>query len=208
MKTQVRSYTDKQLLDRVKSLPSFKYLPEGRWIIGVRSTDDVPNSFDDKFYEYDNETFVRVLTGTTNAGEGILRGGFKKYNKKGTAILKADEWYYNVWSWGKHRGKMTALRQIGAKVKVYRDGNMNGKSEEVGSYTKGWYGINYHTNTYNFSLASLKIVKWTIGNWSAGCQVINDRKQYIDQMKWYENAYKNDDQLFVTYVLLNEFDPE
>ena len=203
--TNVRKYTDKELLDYVKSLDTFKNIPKGRWIIGVRSNEDATDVFDDKFYEYEGEKFIRVLTGTTNAGYSILKGGFTRYNKKGTAILKANEWYYNVWQFGLHRRRMKALRQVGAKVKVYRDGNKNGKSEEIGEYTRGWYGINYHTNTYDFSKRSLRIVKWIIGGWSAGCQVINDRQAYAEQMEWYREAYYNNKQEFVTYVLIDEF---
>ena len=132
MKTRVRKYTDKQLLDRVKSLDSFKNIPKGRWLLGVRSNEDSYNTYDDKIYEFEGEKFIRVVTATTNAGAGVLRGGFLKYNKKGVAVLKSDEWYYNVWSYGLHRGKMPSLRQVGRRVKVYRDGNKNKKSEEIG----------------------------------------------------------------------------
>ena len=205
MKTKVKSYTDKQLLDHVKSLPNFRKIPKQRWILGVRSKEDVYNSYDDKFYEFEGEKFIRVLTGTTNAGSGVLRGGFLKYNKRGAAVLKADEWYYNVWSFGLHRGKMPALIQKGVRVKVYRDGNKNTKSEELGKYEKGWFGINYHTNTYNFSLANLKVVKWAIGYWSAGCQVINSREKYIEQIDYYKKAYRDGSQIMVSYCLINEF---
>ena len=78
----VKKYTDKQLLERVKSLESFKGYPEGRWIIGVRSEEDLPNKFDDKFYTYEGTKFIDVVTGTTNPGITILKGGFKKFNKK------------------------------------------------------------------------------------------------------------------------------
>ena len=205
MSTKVRSYTDEELLDRVKNLPNFRKIPKQRWILGVRSNEDIYNCFDDKFYEFEGEKFIRVLTGTTNAGAGFIKKGFLKYNKKGVAVLKADEWYYNVWTYGLHRGKMKALLQRGIRVKVYRDGNKNERSEEVGEYEKGWFGINYHTNTYDFSLANLKIVKWAIGYWSAGCQVINDRKKYIDQINYYKKAHENGTQLMVSYCLINEF---
>jgi len=205
MSTKVRSYTDKELLDRVKSLPNFKNIPKQRWILGVRSNEDVFNSYDDKFYEFEGEKFIRVLTGTTNAGSGVLRGGFLKYNKRGVAVLKADEWYYNVWSYGLHRGKMPALIQNGRRVKVYRDGNKNTKIEQIGEPELGWFGINYHTNTYDFSLANLKVVKWAIGYWSAGCQVINDRKKYIDQIEYYKKAFQSGEQIMVTFCLINEF---
>ena len=205
MATQVKKYTDKELLNRVKELHNFKRIPRNRWIIGVRSKEDVYNTYDDKFYEFEGEKFIRVLTGTTNAGAGVLRGGFLKYNKKGVAVLKADEWYYNVWSYGLHRGKMPALRQVGKRVKVYRDGNKNRKIENIGDWELGWFGINYHTNTYNFSLANLKVVKWLIGHWSAGCQVVNDRKKYKEQLDYYKNAYEKGSQIMVSYCLLDEF---
>jgi hypothetical protein len=205
MSTKVRSYTDKELLDRVRELPNFKNIPKQRWILGVRSNEDVFNSYDDKFYEFEGEKFIRVLTGTTNAGSGVLRGGFLKYNKRGVAVLKADEWYYNVWSYGLHRGKMPALIQNGRRVKVYRDGNKNTKIEQIGEPELGWFGINYHTNTYDFSLANLKVVKWAIGYWSAGCQVINDRKKYIDQIEYYKKAFQSGEQIMVTFCLINEF---
>jgi len=205
MSTKVRSYTDKELLDRVRRLPNFKNIPKQRWILGVRSNEDVFNSYDDKFYEFEGEKFIRVLTGTTNAGSGVLRGGFLKYNKRGAAVLKADEWYYNVWSFGLHRGKMPALIQNGRRVKVYRDGNKNTKIEQIGEPELGWFGINYHTNTYDFSLANLKVVKWAIGYWSAGCQVINDRKKYIDQIEYYKKAFQSGEQIMVTFCLINEF---
>ena len=205
MSTKVRSYTDKELLDRVRRLPNFNKIPKQRWILGVRSNEDTFNSYDDKFYEFEGEKFIRVLTGTTNAGSGVLRGGFLKYNKRGVAVLKADEWYYNVWSYGLHRGKMPALIQNGRRVKVYRDGNKNTKIEQIGEPELGWFGINYHTNTYDFSLANLKVVKWAIGYWSAGCQVINDRRKYIEQIEYYKNAFENGEQIMVTYCLINEF---
>ena len=205
MSTKVRSYKDSELLEKVKALPNFKKIPKNRWILGVRSNEDAYNSYDDKFYEFEGEKFIRVLTGTTNAGAGVLRGGFLKYNKKGVAVLKAEEWYYNVWSYGLHRGKMPALLQRGRRVKVFRDGNKNTSIEEIGEPELGWFGINYHTNTYNFSVKNLKVVNWLIGYWSAGCQVINNRKEYVKQIKYYKQAHENGTQIMVSFCLVNEF---
>jgi hypothetical protein len=208
MKSNVRKYTSDQLLKRVKSLPSFKEIPKDRWIIGVRSNEDASDTYDDKFYEFEGEEFIRVVTGTTNPGKPVLIGGFKKYNKRGGAVVVADHWYYRLWTFGLHRGKMRALIQLGAQVLINRDGNLNLKSEDQGNHEWGWFGINYHSNTYDWSIASLKIVRWIIGDWSAGCQVINDRIGYKDQMDYYEKAKKEGKQMYVTYVLLDEFIPE
>jgi len=192
----VRKYTDKQLLDRVKSLPSFSKIPENLWVLGVRSNEDLTDIYDDKFYIYRGETFVMMLTGTTNPAASILRGGFKAYNPEGAAVVKADEWYYKVWRYGQHKKKMNALVQIGAPIKVYRDGDMDGKSESIGKYTAGYFGINFHANTYDMANTT---IKEKIAGWSAGCQVVNDIATYRKVMNLIE--YKTP----VTYCLLNEF---
>jgi hypothetical protein len=192
--TNVKNYNDKQILDRVKSLKSFKGIPQGYWIVGVRSEEDAPNKYDDKFYLFNGEQFVKVVTGTTNPGTPILQGGFLKYNRVGAAVVKADEVYYDVWKFGLHQGKMPALKQVGPFI-VYRDGDKDGKSEEIGApITGSGYGINFHTCSYLD-----KVVGENIGGWSAGCQVINNTEQYYMII----NLIKN--QSRVTYCLLKEF---
>ena len=190
----VKPYTDKQLLEKVKSLSSFTKIPSGYWLLGVRSQDDLPNRFDDKIYLFKGEEFVLVTSATTNAGTPTLRQ-FEKVNKDGAAILKADEWYYNVWKYGKHQGKVEGLLQLGNKVKVWRDTDKDDKSEEQGKLQEGYFGINFHPNTYDLSKPS----GTTIGWWSAGCQVVNNVSNYklIIQLLKREKL--------VTYCLINEF---
>lgn len=200
----VKNYTDDQLLNRVRQLPSFKKIPSDHWILGVRSAADKPGMFDDKFYEFIGEKNVRVLSGTTHPGLTILKR-FDKYNKEGAAVVKSDEWFYNLWCYGKHKGKMPALLQLGAPILLYRDGDRDNKAEETGKVHKGWHGINFHTNTYDWSDKSLKFKQEDIGAWSAGCQVPNDRKQFAEMMKYYAQAAANGSQKFVTYCLLKEF---
>jgi len=203
--SNVKEYTDNELLDKVKSLPNFKQIPTGRWLLGVRSNEDQPNHFDDKIYEFEGEKFISVVSATTNPGLSILKGGYKSYNSVGAAVVAADKWYHNVWKYGLHKGKMPALLQTGAVIDVYRDGDGDGLSEELGKPITGWYGINYHTNTYDFSPANLKLKRPQIDGWSAGCQVVNERDKFIEQMKWYKAAAKANTQTHVTYCLINEF---
>ena len=192
--TNVKNYTDKQLLERVKSLKSFKGIPQSYWIVGVRSEEDAPNKYDDKFYLFNGEQFVKLVTGTTNPGTPILQGGYLKYNNVGAAVVKADEVYYDVWKFGLHQGKMPALRQVGPFI-VYRDGDKDGKSEEIGApITGSGYGINFHTCSYLD-----KVVGENIGGWSAGCQVVNNTEQYYMVI----NLIKNQNR--ITYCLLKEF---
>jgi len=190
----VRPYTDKELLEKVKSLSSFKSIPSGYWLLGVRSLDDLPNRFDDKIYLFKNEDFVLVTSATTNAGTPTLRQ-FEKINKDGAAVLKADEWYYNVWKYGKHNGKVEALLQLGNKVKVFRDTDKDDKSEEQGKLQEGYFGINFHPNTYDLSRPTSNLVGW----WSAGCQVVNNVAKYKTIIRLVKP------QKYVTYCLINEF---
>lgn len=193
----VKNYTDIQLLDKVKSLSSFKNIPSGYWLLGVRSSEDKPNHFDDKIYLFDGNKFIMVTSCTTNPGTPILKNGFKSYNKEGAAVVSADTWHYDIWKYGLHKGKMPALLQIGAEIKIHRDGDSDDKSEELGKEQHGWYGINFHANTYNLSASKNENV---IAGWSAGCQVVNDTPKYKKIIELIKAKGGK-----ISYCLLNEF---
>ena len=191
----VRAYTDKQLLDKVKTLRNFKSIPSEHWILGVRSNEDTVNKFDDKFYLFKGEQFISVASGTTNPGAPTLKQ-FEKVNKDGAAVVVADVWYYNLWKFGKHNGKVDALLQLGASIAVNRDTDKDDKSEEIGQVQTGYFGINFHPNTYDINADNTGA---TIGWWSAGCQVVND----MDKYRTFIKATKA--QKVVSYCLINEF---
>jgi len=173
--TQVKSYTDKQLLEHVININGFNGLPQGYWILAIRSNEDVFDVFDDKFYIFKGSEFIDVMTGTTNTGSYGLKA-FTKWNKNGAAIIKSNEWYYDVYQKGLHRGKMTALRQVG-KMKYYRDGNKDKKIDEVGTIYEDNYYTNFHTNDYTMTKG---IKTWVIGGWSVGCLVSNNIEKYYN----------------------------
>lgn len=202
--TKVRGYTDEQLLNRVKSLSNYRTIPTGYWIIGVRSNEDTPNVYDDKFYIYKNDEFIDVLTGTTNCGTPALKGGYKKYNNDGAFVLKSDMWHHNMWKYVYRTSRGHELRQVHA-VTGYRDGNNNDKSEEIGDEIVGLFGINFHTNTFKWYNS---YVSWVIGWNSAGCQVTNEREKYLKYLLLFKSRLKAKKQTYVTYCLLNEFVPE
>ncbi len=56
----VRSYTDKELLDYVKALPSFNGFPGEPWLLFVRSKEDTNDRFDDKVYMFQVISIKRV----------------------------------------------------------------------------------------------------------------------------------------------------
>lgn len=200
MKTNVRSYKNKELLDRVASLPSFTHLPKGHHIIAVRSNEDEPDRFDDKNYHFIGRTFKGVMSCTTNAGLKALRNPFR-FNSKGVAVTKSDEIYYNTFmkTDGKflrhHNGKIQCLRQI-APMKYYRDANGDSKTDEAGPIYEGNYSTNIHPNTYS---RTNRTVRFLIGTWSYGCNVVNALAGYwamLGRIPYNEP---------VTYTLLKEF---
>lgn len=189
----VRNYSDTQILSRVRSIPSFKGIPKGFWIVGIQSNEDAFNKFDDKFYLFEGEKFVMVTSGTTNAGKnGLLK--YDSYNPEGVAVIKTNEWYYDVWKYGLHKGKVIALRQVKPFL-ISRDGDKDQQIEETESILV-MAGINFHPNTYNLDT---KEVKEIIGGWSLGCQVVNNIEKYVQIMKLLKP------QKVVSYCLLKEF---
>ena len=120
------------------------------------------------------EELLMTTTGTTVPGLPALKGGFKKYNSKGAAVVCANIWMYDSFQRGYHAGRMLALRMI-RKVWSTRDGNLNSVAEE--------YGKKYFANTAcNFHAADWKVVsklvRFLIGHWSYGCIVCNNRQEY------------------------------
>lgn len=197
----MRNYTDKELIERVKVLPSYNWVIPKYLIIGVRSKEDTPNVFDDKMYVFIDGVFKMVASCTTNPGSPTLLGGWKKYNKNGAAILKSDEIYYDAYrksnggSIQHHNGKMPCLRQV-SKMFYFRDGNNNNKSDEVGDLYFDNYSTNIHFNNYDLKT---KIIGTFVNGWSAGCQVLNNAEQYNELLSLMPEKES------ITYCLLKEF---
>lgn len=189
----MKNYTDEQLLKRVKQLQSFNGIPDGYWLLGVQSSEDRFNEFDDKFYLFKGEKFIMVTTGTTNAGLTGLKN-YNTYNNEGCAVIKTNEWYYSLWTPGMHNGKMRALRQS-RSIKYYRDWNKNDKVEEIGKMREGIIGINFHTASYQPGNFIVKL----ISSWSTGCQVVNNTADYYKILDYIGKQKE------VSYCLIKEF---
>lgn len=194
----VKNYKTKQLLDKVKSLSSYKEIPEGHWIIAIRSEEDEFDTFDDKLYLFKGEKFIMVTSCTTNPGGPILVGGWKKHNALGAAVIKSNEWYYDAYKYGLHNGKMLALRQV-KKMKYFRDNNNNRMIDESGTIYTDIYNTNIHFNSYDVFDKINNTVKKLIGSWSAGCIVLNNEPDYVNLI------HKVKDDPFVSLVLIKEF---
>ncbi len=172
--SNVKSFSDKELLDRVESLPSFNGFPTGYWLIAVRSNEDSFNTFDDKFYLFKGEKFISVWDGTTNAGSDLLHPD----NPRGEAVLKSNEIYYNAWERRLHRGKVLAYCQRLA-LPIFRDNDRDKLAEEIGTPKNEIVGINIHPSSY--IKGSVQARKF-IDGWSLGCLVYDTRSEFDNFM--------------------------
>lgn len=157
-------------------------------IVGVRSTLDKPNEFDDIIGLVSGGK-ITWYTGTTNPGVDWLKS---LMNPKGTAVLKPGQ-YIDTWGLGLHQGKYEAFKQI-KPVTVYRDKDLDDKSEETAVTDTGLFGINIHR-------ANEKAISKFIGKWSAGCQVLNNPADFASLLA----AAKSSGLKSFTYTLLKEF---
>lgn len=181
MATNVKSYTDEQILKRVKKAKGFTGFPNGILDVWVRSDEDAFNQFDDKVYTYEcaggkdvkKQKFISVATGTSNAGaEGLKR--FDKYNREGCAVLQSDIIVYDSHAYGLHKGQYPAYRQA-KDFPYFRDGDKDDRAEEIGEEHHGIIGANCHKAGWHST---------EIGGWSVACLVRNQRTQFDSWMRY------------------------
>jgi hypothetical protein len=165
-------------------------------IVGVRTDNWTPNSFDDfifYFYKDENGNWQGAKNpATTDPGTYWLKNPM---SPQGTAILKKGQ-YKNSHAIGSHRNQYTALVQV-APVTTIRDYDRDNKlSYESLKATTGLYGINIHRAG---SSGTTKVVD----KYSAGCQVFSDASDFanfIEKAKKHKELYGN---LF-NYTLIDE----
>ena len=174
----VRAYTDKQILDRVMSLPTFKGWPKERLDVWIRSSVDEFNKFDDKVYSFDctsgTPVFKMVMTGTTNTGQYGLEH-YEKYNSVGCAVLKSDVIIYNSHVFGLHKGKPAYIQSFTVGFPYFRDSDKDKHAEEIGKEYNDRIGANCH---------SAGEASVNIDNWSVACLVRNIKSKYNLWLTW------------------------
>jgi len=157
-------------------------------VVGIRSKANEKNKFDDHIYLIIGP-MQQIFSGTTNPGTHWLKN---LLNPSGCAVLKPGQ-YVDAYQLGLHQGKYEALVQR-KPVTVYRDADKDDTAEEQGTEQTGLFGINIHR-------ANPSLVSSLIDKWSAGCQVLNDFKQYAALIA----ACKASGKKNFTYTLLREF---
>lgn len=164
-------------------------------LVGVRSSTNVPNKFDDYFYAfyYDSSKWiVHEFAVTVDPGLTYL---LRPFVSLGTAIVMPGQ-YPGMWQLGLHRGKYRALIQKNACT-VARDNNrdylLNSGIPEGAAIVKRVgahklikdYSINnkvvFTTETGYFGINCHKAGKGTsinVNNYSAGCIVFANSDEF------------------------------
>lgn len=181
----MKKYTIDELKAQFNKL-GYKWLPFQ--IVGIRSNANLPNKFDDLIGVIQDNN-ITWFTGTTNPGTHWLKN---LLNPKGAALLKPNQ-YLDTWKLDLHQGKYLALCQR-KPVVVYRDSDKDDFAEETAVTETGLFGINIHR-------ANPSLISQLIDKWSAGCQVLNNPKEYELLINMCRESRLKD----FTYTLLKEF---
>ena len=200
------SYTREQIEAAVKSKGYVWFADDANKgydvnIVGVRNSSTgtkVTNVFDDNLtLSFKDETgawqFYSWMNTTDPGKKSMLE--WKKMGITGGCARLVTGQYRSTWKIDKHQGKYEALCQRLAKVKVYRDEDLDLEYDE-NKITEGIYGINIHKAGQDST--------W-VENWSAGCQVFKKVKDFDEFMKICKKAVKIHGNSF-TYTLIESKD--
>lgn len=164
-------------------------------IFGVRSSDMTPNAFNDCVclaWKFKGVWNLKVYDATTDPGLFYLE---KPMNVNGTAIMVPGQ-YSKCYEVGLHKG-YTALRQV-KPMKYYRDTDRDKSFDLTGKIYEeiGFTDIHHASETGKSSV---------VANWSAGCNVIADIKDWKEFIGICQESVKVFGNSF-TYTLINESD--
>jgi len=187
-------------IDRLKIIfnnKGYKWFNNQPNIIGIRTTLDLPNHFNDVLvcvFPNNGKEEMKQWVITTDPGTDYL---ISPLNNKGCSILIPNQ-YESCYALGFHQRKQEhpALVQVGA-VSVYRDNNKDNKLDFTNP-EKGLFGINIHRANAVGTTAR-------IGKWSAGCQVFQTRKDLDELLSICERFRATTGNKF-TYTLILEED--
>lgn len=175
---------------------NYKWFYDRPNIIGIRSTLNVPDVFNDLlclvYFENGIEQ-LKIYPITTEPGVYYQK---HLLNEKGCAVMQPGQ-YIDAYSLGLHQNKSThkALIETG-KINVLRDKDMNGIAGDSGTLDSGYFGCNIHGANNNTTTEK-------IGPWSAGCQVHavwSNKEEMISICEKFKELTHNK----FTYTLLTE----
>lgn len=191
-------------LCKVLKAKGYKIFPFN--IVGVRTSKDVTNRFDDRLIVWTvDDMDASAITPERSVPTPSAGYCFDVTTDpgSGTAVLAPGQ-YVDAYALGLHKGKYTALVQV-RPVTVYRqaspirtDSTPNGYKYAYSNPDTGLFGINIHR-------ANAVIRSVLVSTWSAGCTVFadpHDFDEFIGMCRRHKAEYGNS----FTYTLIEETD--
>lgn len=150
---------------------------------GIRNTNQVANSFDDKIFMMYRETKGGVLkieqwTATTDCGLYYLKNTL---NRNGAGILVHDRQYKGMYEWREkgHKGE-PAFRQV-RPASFVRDNNKDNLLDfKLMENPDNIFEDVIYCNCHDTNESGIDSTM--VGRWSAACQVVNNSKS-MDRME-------------------------
>lgn len=169
-------------------------LEKRKWVmpkdgfVWIRTDKTLSNTFDDFVAVYKNGLPVMALPCTTTAGDKYIFNPLTVGGITGTAVaveqqIIGSHKFVTAPNW-KHLWLNAPYFQQVLPITIYRDGNKDRVLDKKTTQF-GLFGINFHRGG---------VGAW-IGNWSAGCHVVNDT-QWFEVVKLFSNGQTIDYTMF------------
>ena len=192
----MKQFTAQQMLETFKNKGyNFNSSTYQMNIFGIRNSNSQANTFDDVvgliFKDEKDIWQIKQYPATTDPGTYYRE---HPINANGTALIVPMQ-HKNCYKIGKHKD-YEAIQQI-AKMRYFRDNNKN-KILEFGYKILGYKyyeeigATNIHHSSYNGT-------SYSVDNWSAGCQVFQNIKQFNEFMELIKASINH-------YKFINVFD--
>ncbi len=188
-----------------------KWFDDKPMIVGIRTTIDIPDAFNDVLtLSMPDGSFIG-LNATTDPGTYYL---LNPERVTGTAIVKEGQ-YIDSHILGYHGSGLRrhrAWQQVGIML-VYRDGNKDAvlfRDPKTIEKSDAGNGINIHSCVVLDKVTNTQLMNWIapkIWNWSAGCQVSPNLSAFKSKMTDVCDKWEKDNKkvgMKYTYTLLLE----
>jgi len=170
-------------------------------LIGIRNTADIDKDVINDYLGYWTKDKIFLCLGTTDPSVYYTKNTVDR-NKAGTAHLDYG-WHEKIWRIGTHKGYEALTNTWDSNpefcckpTRFWRDTDFNFIRDSWDIELRDWIGINFHR------MHETLIVK-VIGKYSAGCQVVQDVKNFrhiIDTFKS-TDMYKKQNKVNFNYMM-------
>jgi hypothetical protein len=171
-------------------------------LIGIRDEEGLEQDIINDWLGFWTEDEIFLYNGTTDPSVFYTKDKNER-NPNGTFHLGYG-WHEKIWIIGTHKGYEAFQNhwKYCKPTRGWRDANFNFKYDEgIDKLVTDYIGVNFHRMS-----ALPNVLQRLIGRYSAGCQVVNDLKdfQYILQKAKDSNMFKQNNFVPFNYCLFSK----